>query len=148
MISINPSQSLNTYAKGMVKSIVNNSPEKKVYINKFLKEANTTGTQGNAIVAYFTEYNNMLAKKQNFVPKASERVKKLPELIEKEINDAPVLQKEAKKFIQALTESYPKTLEKRISLASQGAVVSDRVEPKSKFKKFMVLLNKLIKPEE
>ena len=37
MISINPSQSLNTYAKGMVKSIVNNSPEKKVYINKFLK---------------------------------------------------------------------------------------------------------------
>jgi len=136
MTPINP---LNTYAEGMISSVAKNSPGSKTYIKRFFSAANSTDRQGNALIAYYTELNKF-AKTSKFTD--------IPAQIEKEIREIPELSKEADTFVRALGERYPETLEKRISIASQGAVTSDKVEPKSRLKKFFIRLNEFMKPEE
>ena len=141
---MNALNSLNTHASNMIKSIVKDSPSKKTYIRNFFREANNN-QQGNALISYYTEYNKLKAKDSSFTTDMYKRFRSLPQLIEDEINGIPALEKEAFVFSNTLEKLYPTSLEKRISLASQGAVTADKVEPKSRFKKFMVVINQLIR---
>ncbi len=137
--------SLSINAKAMISSVTCNSTDKAANIGKFLRAANSKWLQGPALVSYFTEYNKVAANKNQLTKEAADRFEKLPKLIEQEINKDSKLQREARTFKLALQQMYPKTLEKRISLASEGAVTSDKVEPQSRFKKIMVAINQLIK---
>ena len=67
--------------------------------------------------------------------------------IENEINNVPELYNQATKFKDSLEKKYPKTLDLRVSLASEGAVISDGIEPKSKIKKILAFLNQFMKEE-
>lgn len=125
----------NTMAHDMIYSVVKNSPAKRTYIRNFYRAANDSQAPGNALISYYTELNKF---KNNI---------NIVNGIEKEIKKTPELRKEANKFLDTLSYLYPKSLDDRISIASQGAVVSDKVEPKSKFKKFMIFLNKLIRED-
>lgn len=73
------------------------------------------------------------------------RLKNLGSILEKEILEVPELKLQANKFVKALNKKYNKTLENRISLAAQGAVIADKVQPKSRFKKFLVSFNKFLR---
>lgn len=127
----------NTMAYDMLHSVAKNSPARKTYIRNFYRAANESRDPGNAIISYFTELNRFKdTNKKNIVEK-----------IEKEINETPELKKETDKFLDVLYALYPKTRATRVSIASQGAVAADRVEPKSNFKKFMMFINKLIREE-
>ncbi len=134
-------------AKPMIMSMTKNSKDKAVHLENFFKAANTNGLQGPAIISYFTEVNRVNKNRKQFTEEALDRFDKLPDLIDSEVNKNPELAKETRTFIHSLKQMYPKTLDKRISLASQGAVTSDRVEPKSRLKRFMVFLNQLLKEE-
>ena len=127
----------NVMAHDMIHSVAKNSPAKKTYIRNFYRAANESGVQGNALVSYFTELNKFKSKNNVNISK----------MIEDEIVETPELKKEAGKFLDILSTNYPKTLDDRISAASQGAVISGKVEPKSNFKKIMMFINKLIREE-
>ena len=135
---MNVNNSLDMYAKGMIKSIQTNSPAARTYIKRFFNTANTENAQGRALIAYHTNLNEL---------RGTDGFERIPKAIEKEVNEVPELGKEAHRFMRTLTQTYPKTLDTRVSLASLGAVVSDKVEPKSRMKKFMVFLNQLIKED-
>ncbi len=147
MPSISPINQLNTYAKKMLTSIVKESPDKTQAVKTFFKHANENNLQGPAIIAYHTNFNNLkdIAHKQNF--EIYSRIKCLPELVEKEITDNPEVEKEGKLFFDKLVSLYPNSIENRVSLASQGAVTADKVEPKSRIKKFFVLINRMLKED-
>lgn len=134
-------------AKPMVMSMTNNSKDKAAQLGNFLKAANSKGLHGPAIVSYFTEVNKVSRNKEMLSPKAADRFDKLPDLIDEEVCGNPELKKESEQFLANLKKLYPKTIEKRLSLASQGAVTADKVEPKSRFKKFMVFINQFMKED-
>lgn len=131
----------------MVRGLVYNAENKPQLLGSFLKEANLRNLQGPALVSYFTEVNKITNNKKYLSREISDRLEKLPEIIESEVKKSPKLQYEADKFSLTLQHFYPKTLNKRIALASEGAVVEGKVEPKSKFKKFMVWLNQFLREE-
>lgn len=147
MPSINPIQTLNRYADHMISSVVNNTPAKNTYIRNFLREANMNKTQGNALVAYYTGYNKSL-KEASFGFNNSDvslrRLEQLPEIIEKSVNEFPAIQQEADIFVGEMSKNYPKTLTRRISIAAHGGVEADRVKPKSRWNKFLILLNEFM----
>ncbi len=131
-------------AAPMIRSITTNSKDKAAEIGKFFKAANTGNLQGPAVISYFTELNKVSANKRSLTKEAADRFDRLPDLIDKEARKNPDLKYEIDKFLFSLKLLYPKTLQNRVSLASQGAVTADKVEPKSRFKKFMVFVNRLI----
>ncbi len=147
MPSINQFQTLNRYADNMITSVVNNAPGKNTYIRNFLREANMNKTQGNALVAYYSRYNRQLENATNEKGASdltTRRLEKLPELIEQSINDIPALKQEADVFISELAKNYPTTLARRVSVAAQGGVAADKIKPKSRLNKLMVLLNEFV----
>jgi len=136
-------QNLNSCANRMVSSVVHDTSAQRIYIRNFLREANLSGQQGNALVAYYTAFNKYLAR-TDVTHSAAERIEALPAIISKIADKIPAIKEETRTFVKALQKNYPKTLANRISLASQGAVSADKIEPKSKFKKFMVFINRLV----
>lgn len=147
MTKINPVDRLNVYAKQMINTTLLDAPAKKTYINNFLKTANDNHIEAPALIAYFTEYNKMQANMGNFSTNQKNRANNLLQHIENEINNVPELYNQATKFKDSLEKKYPKTLDLRVSLASEGAVISDGIEPKSKIKKILAFLNQFMKEE-
>ena len=131
-------------AKPVIMSFTHITKDKAAQLGNFLKAANSSGLQSPAIVSYFTELNKVSDNKHLLSKGAADRFDKLIDLIDQEVKSNPDLKKESDTFVSTLTKAYPKTLDKRISIASQGAVRSDRIEPKSRFSKLMVFLNQLL----
>lgn len=149
MTKINPiTDSLNTYAKHMIDSIVKDKPAKRTYIRDFLRTANENDAQGTAIVSYFTAYNNAKTNIHNLPFHESERLRNIKEILPEEINAVPELKKQEQKFLSAIEQKYPNSLNKRIDIAGAGAVVADAVKPKSRFAKFVAFLNQFMHVEE
>ena len=141
MAIINPIMNqLNSSAKGMVDAIVKNSNTKRTFIKEFFATANVHDAQSQALIAFYTAKNNAFDTVRN----DTVRLKNLGSILEKEILEVPELKLQANKFVKALNKKYNKTLENRISLAAQGAVIADKVQPKSRFKKFLVSFNKFL----
>lgn len=148
MAKINPVDRLNVYAKQMINTTILDTSAKKTYIKNFFRTANDNQMEGTALVAYFTQYNKIMANRSNLSAGQQVRANNVLEHIEKEINDVPELYKQATQFKDSLEKNYPKTLGYRTSLASEGAVTSDCVEPKSKTKKILAFLHQFMKEEE
>lgn len=127
---------LNEQAHGMIDSIARKSAGQRTYIHRFFKTANAENAQGRALVAYHTNLNKL---------RGTDAFKQVPAVIEEEVKNVPEIKKEVDTFVRTLTENYPKSLDTRVSLASQDAVTINNVEPKSRTKKFMVTLNNFIK---
>lgn len=126
------------YAKNMINSVLYNKTNATQDALKFFKHANDNNIQGMALVSYYTELNKMpLSAKYNF-----------PETIQTINEKNKALNSETKKFISVLTKNYPKTLNDRISLASNGSVVDGGVKPKSVFKKILTVINRFMRVEE
>lgn len=147
MPSITPINQINMNAKNMVKSIVNESPDKTQAIKKFFQHANEAGLQGPAIVAYHTQWNILRNNTHKFSDETAKKIKSIPQIIETELNTNPEVKKEGEVFLNKIEELYPNSLENRVSLASQGAVTADKVEPKSRVKKWFVYINRLLKED-
>lgn len=136
-------QQLNLYADSMIKSVVNNSPDMKKNINKFLVYANNNNLQGPALVAYHTAMNNIFENKDSFSKEGKKRIVNFPEYYENVINRSSILKNNSEKFLNQINKNYPRSIESRVHLASKGAVTSNEIKPQSKLKKFMVILSKL-----
>lgn len=119
----------------MIKSIKENSIAKQDFISRFLKTANAEKAQNRALMAYHINLNKL---------RGTDEFKRVPKIIEEETHNIPEIAKEADTFMNTLLKDYPKTLDKRVSLLSQGAISMDKTEPKSRFRKLMVVLNDFI----
>lgn len=147
MTTISPIKKLSIHTDTMVRSVINQSPNAKADIANFLKFTNENNLHGPALVSFHTTFNKFKANSASFSREAKERTQSLPELIEKYIKNSPLLTKHSDEFLTKIEKLYPRSLGKRTSIASQGAVVADSVEPKSKFKKFFVWINQFLKSE-
>lgn len=149
MATVNPiTDRLNVYAKRMVDSTSRNEPVRKMYINNFLRTANDNDAHGTAIVSYFTALNQAKNNVNSHNLAQVTRLEKMAKVIEQEIEETPALKEQADKFTDAVNKKYKNSLENRIALAKEGAVVSDGIEPKSRIKKIMAFLNQFMKEEE
>ena len=131
-------------ARPMVMSMTTNSKDKAVHLKNFLRTANANKLQGPAIISYFTEVNKLERNRKQLTKETLDRFEKLPNLIEQEACKDPELKQESSIFINSLQKMYPRTLDTRISLASEGAVVSDKVKPKSMISKFFTAINRVM----
>ena len=149
MVQVNPiTDRLNVYAKRMIDSTSQNEPVRKMYIQNFLRTANDNDAHGTAIISYFTALNNA-RKNVNYNNHAMvNRLEHMADVIEKEVAETPALKEQVDKFTDAVNKKYKNSLEDRIALAKEGAVVSDGIEPKSRIKKIMAFLNQFMKEEE
>lgn len=143
-MKISPVQQLNDYAKAMLVSVVNDSPAQKRNIGNFLQFANDTKLYGAAVVSYHTAYNMMTKKASHFTKEAKERLYNADSIIEKHAKGSPLLKQKAELFEENINNMYPNSLADRVSLAATGSVQSEIVEPKSRFKKFLVWINRLV----
>lgn len=152
MLPINLSQNLDKSAFRMIQYVVEDAPAKRIYINKFFKDANTNNLQGYAIVSYHSALSNFKKRESGFASMDKmQRIENVQELIEQEVKQVPELKKQTNKFLKALDDAYGDkdlfdksgnlvkkngkkgTLLTRILLARDGAVVSNRVRPRSSF---------------
>ena len=148
-----------TIAHDMIHNIAKNSPAKNASIGNFLKAANKTGQQGNALIAMHSEWAKAQEKYKptykNFFDLKRDEMNYRVSHLRKEINHAAETDKtvgsEYIKFIDALNENYPKTGFKRLSILDLGGVVEGKVEPTSKPRKLLIkvseFINKIINKE-
>ncbi len=156
MATIRPIDNLNNYAMHMVKSTIKDEPYKTTYIRNFLKTANDNKLQGPAVVSLYTAIRNMgkeIGSKDEFL---NNRLKNVISLISDETQKISELKDQVMEFALGLVKNYDhpvregknNSLGKRLLLAKVGAVRSDRVEPKSWFKKMHVRLATFCKLDE
>lgn len=145
MPSITPVQKLNTCAKNMLVSVVNDSPGKKRYIGEFLQYANDTKLYGASIVSVSSAVNDMKKSSKHYTKEAKERLSNFPNIVKKIVDDVPLLKHKAKIYENNINKIYPNSLQDRIMLAREGAVTAETVEPKSKLKQFWVTINKIVR---
>jgi len=133
----------------MLSKVIYGSPKNGAEaVKDYYHFVNENNLHGPAVVAYYTRINELKDYGKYVSQEISERISKVDKLIEEFAKKNPEVQAETDTFVKRLNRDYPNTLEDRISLANQGAVLSNRVEPKSKFKKFMVFLNRFMQIEE
>lgn len=142
MPSISPiTERLNYSARKMIETVAKNEPSKTTHIRDFFRTANDNHLQGPALVSYFTELNKAKYGKKSPI---AEEMHNFIENLEDTIKSVPVLKKLFHNFAIELMKKYPRTYDIRRSLAFQGAVTSDKVEPKSFFKKLMTRIEQFI----
>ena len=135
MPSISPiTDKLNYSARRMIESVAKNEPSKTTHIRDFFRTANDNNLQGPALISYFTEVNKAKYGKKSSI---AEKMYGFTDLMEDTIKSVPELIKLCNKFANEFIEKYPNTYILRRALAHQSAVTSDRVEPKSFFKKLI-----------
>ena len=145
MTNIKPIEILSIKANKMLVNVVENTPKQKKAILDFLKEANVKNTQGNAIISYFTELNKLFSDKTLKTSQEQKRLNNAPLIISKFIEeDNFILKKQATLFVKSLKKNYPKTLNKRVSLAVNGTVTADKITPISKKSRFHIFIDKII----
>ena len=142
MPSISPiTEKLNYSARKMIETVAKNEPSKTTHIRDFFRIANDNNMQGSAVVSYFTELNKAKYGKKSPI---AEMMYGFSERIEKEIKAVPELKILFNNFSNEIMRKYPRTYDIRRSLAAQEAVIADKVQPKSRFKKFLVSFNKFL----
>lgn len=153
MVTFNPNKvalKLDSSAYNMIRNVVDDAPAKQIYIKKFLNDANSENLSGASIVSYFTAFNRMKARSMGFAGlDRMQRIDNVYNLLEKEIKNVPELKKQANEILERLNKAYGDkdlldksgnvvkngkkgSLVTRILLARDGAVVTDKVEPRSK----------------
>ena len=132
---------LNSRASRMVSSLYRKSSDAEKHIGEFLRYANDNNIQGPALVSFYSKVQGV-SKRIFPEPKLN-----IADVISDKVLKNKKLQDEADEFVSTLLENYPKTLRDRISLACQGCVDANEVKPQSKFRKFFVILNKMIREE-
>lgn len=150
MVAVKPVQFNNT-ASSMVMSVVGGSLAKDFYISNFLKQANSTKTQGKALIDYYTAVNDLKADIFSFSRKEREQLSKLSDIytmLDESVHSFPDLQMEADKFTDALNKNYPKSLATRLALAEKGYVDSYNVKKYSHigklWKRFKVIVGRTL----
>ena len=146
MVNTSPITNLNNSAKLMVQSTINNS-ENKEYIKTFLQTANRNNLHGAALVSFYTELNNINAVRKRLTPEQGKRANKIPLLLENKIEQNKKLKREADIFIYSTKQKYPKTLNKRIALLEESAVIAEKILPKSKMKHIYAFLKLFTRDE-
>ena len=144
MPSITPVQRLNNYAKDMLVSVVNNSPAKKRNIGEFLQYTNDTKLYGASIVSVNSAVNEMKKNSKNYTKEAKERLANFPDIVQKIIDDVPLLKQKANIYEHNINKMYHNTLVDRILLAREGAIKTDAVKPTSKWKQFWIKAEKVL----
>lgn len=130
-LKVNSIESYNYWAARAIKEFRDGIPQAGNTAREFLKLANKHDAQGVAFVSFYSQLNrlNGVNKDQLF------------EQFNHKKNQNNALKKQFNLFKCALKEKkYKKSLGKRKALASNGAVVSDTVRPKSTLTRCLVLL--------
>lgn len=145
MTKISPVYQLKMHTDAMIRSVIRNSPNAESNIGNFLRHTNENNLHGTSFVAFHSLYNKFKNASAAFSPSAMARTNKLPELIEEYVKNSPTLTKYSDEYLTKVEKNYPRSFDRRISLASQNSVDIDSVKPRSKFKKFFVILNQYLK---
>lgn len=128
---VNSVNAYNYWAARTIKELRDDVPQAGNAAREFLKLANKNDAQGVALVSFYSQLNSM-----NGV-----NVTQIIERFNQKMRQNNALKKQFKLFKHALKEQkYKKTIDKRIVLASNGAVVADGVRPKSLITRGFVLL--------
>lgn len=152
---------LGSQAESMIVSAVNKGKNFNRAAQSFFETANRTEQQGTALTAYYSSLNKIQEEVMNtknektLVGKIKRFVDSNPNIkstIEKSlkhvIKDDNKTHLELSKFILALEEKYPKTLQDRIAIADHGAVRFDSVHKPTWFEKLKISLSKLLRDED
>ncbi len=123
----------------VVRGAINNSPKAEESMVTFFKHANEKNIQGPALTAYYSAVLN--ANKEV----GEDCFRTVTNSIENHATKNSKLKNELVIFAKALNKNYKKTLKDRICLLTNGAIHEDKVEPKSKFRKFITVLSRLIR---
>ena len=146
--NINP-QLLRAKTSTMLNKVVQGTDKSSVEaVKEYFHFVNENNLHGPALVAYQTELGKLTDYRRYFPHKIAKKIPYINELISNISKKSPEVKTEVDTFVAKLNKDYPKTLGDRISLSSQGAVSYNKVEPKSRFKKFMVLFNRFMQVEE
>ena len=146
MINTSPITNLNNSAKLMVQSTINNTDSKE-HIKNFLQTANRNNLHGVALVSFYTELNKINNVRKCMTSEQSKRDNKIPLLLENKIELNKDLKTEADIFIYSTKQKYTKTLDKRIALLEESAVIAEKILPKSKMKHIYAFLNLFARDE-
>ena len=157
MPRVNPIGILNSRAHNVVAGYITDSPLKQQYLHEFLELANKYNVQGPAMNSYFTALHNLEEDKKLINRDSIGRVlglkkyvrdlaaPKKEEAFSSKFSQQKSTEQEAVDiFVQRLSEMYPRSLRKRISISDQGAVASDKLVRKSWGKNMMIKMNMLL----
>lgn len=138
MISNDLPLTLSQKADRMVRRIAQNSPQLEESVTSFFRHANETKTHGPALTAYFSALGRLNKETGKDI------TEKVLRTIEKKYETNKTLKSELDNFIQTLNTVYKKTLSDRIALLAEGAIEEGKVKPVSSFRRFFVLIDRLI----
>ena len=118
-------QYLNNCAAKMVKECRDGISKSGETAKNFFKYANKNDAHSQALVAYYSQIRN--------TPEAN--IAQVYDRIELSARKNICLERHLGLFARKLEQKYPKTLNARLAIASNGAVVPNKVKPKNKFRK-------------
>lgn len=136
---VKPNVKLDALAKNMIRKTIYGAHDTDRVIRDFLKFANESDLQSQAMVSYHTELNSMKKGYSKVICDS------LADFIYERMQRVPELKSEGDIFISRLKDKYKNTLGERLFLAKNGYVVSNKVKPRSRFGKFLTSLNRFIR---
>lgn len=118
-------QYLNNCASKMVKECRDGISKSGETAKNFFKYANKNDAHSQALVAYYSQIRR--------TPKAN--IAQVYDRIELGARKNICLERHLELFARKLEQKYPKTLNARLAIVANGAVVPNKVKPKNKFRK-------------
>lgn len=118
-------QYLNNCASKMVKECRDGISKSGETAKNFFKYANKNDAHSQALVAYYSQIRR--------TPEAN--IAQVYDRIEVDARKNICLEKHLGLFARKLEQKYPKTLNARLAIVANGAVVPNKVKPKNKFRK-------------
>lgn len=118
-------QYLNNCASKMVKECRDGISKSGETAKNFFKYANKNDAHSQALVAYYSQIRR--------TPKAN--IAQVYDRIELGARKNICLERHLGFFARKLEQKYPKTLNARLAIVANGAVVPNKVKPKNKFRK-------------
>lgn len=118
-------QYLNNCASKMVKECRDGISKSGETAKNFFKYANKNDAHSQALVAYYSQIRR--------TPKAN--IAQVYDRIELGAQKNICLERHLGLFARKLEQKYPKTLNARLAIVANGAVVPNKVKPKNKFRK-------------
>ena len=123
-------QYLNNCAGKMVKECRDGILKSGETAKSFFKYANKNDAHSQALVAYYSQIRN--------TPKVN--IAQVYDRIELDARKSICLERHLGLFARKLEQKYPKTLNARLAIASNGGVVPSTVKTKNKFRKMAILM--------
>lgn len=118
-------QYLNNCASKMVKECRDGISKSGETAKNFFKYANKNDAHSQALVAYYSQIRR--------TPEAN--IAQVYDRIEVDARKNICLERHLGLFARKLEQKYPKTLNARLAIVANGAVVPNKVKPKNKFRK-------------